>query len=267
MADRLAEQGVVVGNRALVENYVYLNIKGPQIAAAVQPGQYAFIRCTGSTDPFLRRPISICHVNREEGTIGLLVKVVGKGTGIISRYRAGDSVDMMGPIGTPFPLLEGSRPLLVAGGIGIAPLMLLAEELAANGIKAVTLYSAASEKSLFFRQRLRRVSELKVATEDGSIGIKGTAIDLLEEEIAAKRYSHIYTCGPKAMMAKVQKIAIKNGIDGFVSLEERLACGIGACSGCAFPIRTGENGKQEYKKVCVDGPVFALEEVVFDGQD
>lgn len=263
MTKRLVEQGFIENNECLIEGYHYITIKSPKIAALTKPGQFVFIRCTSGTDPFLRRPISVCDVDLKKGIIGLLMKVIGTGTKIISDYKVGDIVDLMGPIGTAFPVFSDSRSIVIAGGIGIAPLNLLMKSLPTEKDKPTLVFGVDTQDKLFFLDDLSQLGNVIVVTEDGSAGQKGLITECLHKELDSGRYSHLYTCGPKGMLAEIQKIVSSYKIASFVSLEENLACGIGACSGCAVPIK-GQKQKYTYEKVCVDGPVFKLEEVIFD---
>lgn len=263
MCNRIMEQGIVQDNKCLAKGYNYITISSPKIAMLTKPGQFVFIRCTEGTDPFLRRPISICSVDPENGMIGLLVKVIGRGTEIISEYKIGNKVDMMGPIGTDFPIYDNSKSLIIAGGIGIAPLSLLMSTLHDRKEKVNLVYGVQTKEQLFLLEQLQKNGKVIVVTEDGSAGEQGLITKYVTKELESGEYTHVYVCGPKGMLVEVQKTVSNYEIEGFVSLEERLACGIGACSGCTVPIQKGD-GNYTYKKVCVDGPVFPFEEVIFD---
>lgn len=262
MPGRLKELGTVTSISPLASDHCYLELRAPRIAALVQPGQFVFLRCTEGTAPLLRRPLSICRLDAAKGTIGLLVKIVGQGTRIISQYQPGATVDMMGPIGTAFPVVERAKPVLVAGGVGVAPLVLLAERLAAAGSCPHIIVGAPTQRGLFLTDHLKSVGRVSLMTEDGSAGEKGLPTAPLAVGLARQEYTHIYACGPRGMLAEVTRLAREYGIPGYISLEERLACGIGACSGCAVPVLTPQ-GEQGFKKVCVDGPIFTTTEVIF----
>ncbi|MBE6990371.1 MAG: dihydroorotate dehydrogenase electron transfer subunit [Ruminococcaceae bacterium] len=257
MSDRTREYAVVERHRTLQPSYYELRLRAPVIAGRSRPGQFVFIRVGEGFDPLLRRPISICDADAVAGTITLLYQAVGRGTDWLSHVPEGAQLDLMGPIGTPFPV-EGPRAVLVAGGLGIAPLALLTRQLREAGIPVDVYYGARDEAHLFCRDELVECAALHTAAE--SLG--QTVLDILPERLA--RETTVYACGPLALLAAVQDWASRSGCGGgYVSLEERMACGIGACSGCGFPMNSGR--RRLFKKVCVDGPVFPLEEVAFDG--
>ena len=207
-----------------------------------------------------KRPLAQIEAARKAadsigGTLTLLYRVVGTGTDLLSAVRAGQALDVMGPIGTPFPV-EGEQAILVAGGMGAAPLCMLARALHDAG-SAVTVYLGCRDAAHdLCGKTLRTYGTVHTAYES-----EGRLVtDILPETAAGV----VYACGPTAMLAKVQQWAAQNGAEGYVSLEERMACGIGACSGCGFPMRKADGGVL-YKKVCVDGPVFPMGEVIFHG--
>jgi len=254
MSERTRELTRVLCHESLHGDVYALRLQAPIIAGRSHPGQFVFVRTGEGRDPLLRRPISICDVDLEKGEILLLYRVVGRGTDWLSRVAIGEVLDLMGPIGTPFPV-EAGKALVIAGGMGIAPLTLLVKELHRCGAEVKLCYGARDDDHFFCREELKNYAKIHCVAESRGETVLSVLPDLLEGET-------IYTCGPIPMMAAVQRWAAEHGGKGYASLEERMACGIGACSGCAFPMR-GANGTVMYKKVCVDGPVFPLEEVLF----
>lgn len=258
------DQAQVLSNQAVGPDLYEMDIKSPLIAAECQPGQFLHIRPGLEHDPLLRRPLSLYDVDASDGTISFLYKVVGRGTEILTRVQAGSRVDVMGPMGSGFTLPEpGSRALLVGGGVGMAPLVFLARRLVQIGCEVVILYGAATKSGLGAYKRIASLDvDCAAATDDGSAYYNGNVIDMLTSPAGTRldptRTDFIYACGPEAMMAAVAGFARKAGIPGEVSLEEYMACGVGACLGCARKLKPDD---AEYVKVCKDGPVFGMDEV------
>jgi dihydroorotate dehydrogenase electron transfer subunit len=210
---------------------------------AVVPGQFVMLKVTDSFDPFLRRPFGIYRVTKD--ALEILYKVVGKGTGIMSELSKGDVLDVLGPLGNGFPQPEG-KTVMVAGGIGIAPFYLLARRFEK---KTVLLYGAKNRAEAALSADIKKLGiEVKITTEDGSVGRKGRVTDILEENLDGA--AAIYSCGPAGMLEKASGIAGRRGKKAFVSLESRMACGVGVCLGCAVVCSS------THKMVCSDGPVF-----------
>lgn len=258
------DQAQVLSNQAVGPDLYEMEIKSPLIAAQCQPGQFIHIRPGQEYDPLLRRPLSLYDVDAAAGTIYFLYKVVGRGTELLTRVQAGSRVDVMGPMGRGFTLPgTGSRCLLVGGGVGMAPLVFLARRLVQIGCEAVVLYGAATQSGLGAYSRIASLQvDCAAATDDGSAYYNGNVIDMLTGPgglwLDPARTDFIYTCGPEPMMAAVAGFAREAGIPGEVSLEEYMACGVGACLGCARKLKPDA---AEYVKVCKDGPVFGMDEV------
>jgi dihydroorotate dehydrogenase electron transfer subunit len=252
--------GTVMDNVSLGRAY-HLTIKAPSIAAGAQPGQFVHIRCGDTYDPLLRRPFSLHRFDPEQGTIEILYRIIGKGTEILSRKKAGENLDLMGPLGKAFSL-PGSRPaVLVGGGMGVAPLLALADKLVDSGVKVTALIGANHVRELFrVEEFVKRGASVELATLDGSAGFPGPVTELLERHLHLEPESFIYACGPDPMLKLVGELAASYGTGGEVSLESFMACGVGACLGCVYEI-FGEKGRQ-YARVCTEGPVFPLEVVV-----
>ena len=240
-----------------------LDLQAPGLAAALRPGQFVMVEVPASgRDPLLRRPLGYLGRDPEKGRLSLLVQSVGRGTEILSRLDAGGTLGVLGPLGNGWTRPERGPVLLAAGGIGIAPLFDLAVQLAPR-VETVLIYGARREEDLYLRDELAKLPlALLLATDDGSAGFSGTTVDCLPR-VGLPRFARWYACGPRPMLAALQKAAAGTGVPGEISLEERMACGYGACLGCAAAVR-GADGPA-YKRVCTEGPVFPAGEVIFDG--
>ena len=247
----------VVENRVIAPGYCRLTLQAPAIAGKACPGQFVMLYLPPGRQQQLPRPLSIFRVDRERQEITLFFQVRGEGTGILASAEPGSLLKLLGPLGTGFPPVPANS-VLVAGGIGIAPLVYLAAE----AVKPCSLIYAARRAD----QLVCPPADLKMAganllevTEDGSRGEMGSATDLLARLLNSDHssYNAIFACGPRPMLQAVADLGRKNRMPTFVSLEERMACGIGACLGCAVATTDG------YKRVCHDGPVFPAEVVTF----
>jgi dihydroorotate dehydrogenase electron transfer subunit len=235
-------------------NCVLLVMRSETPLPATFPGQFAELRVDNTPSVVLRRPISVHSFDAEKNEIGFLVQVVGDGTRWLASLKVGDKVNTLMPLGNGFtmPAEAGGRYLLVGGGVGSAPLYYLAEQLKKNGNDFVILIGARSEKDLYRRDAYEALGQVEYTTEDGSLGEKGYVTN---HSILAEKFDRIYTCGPKPMMLAVAKYARENGIACEVSLENKMACGLGACLCCV------EDTKEGHKCVCTDGPVFSIDEL------
>lgn len=243
-----------------------MGLDAPAIAGDAEPGQFIHIRVNDGTEPLLRRPFGVHKVNSK--SFEILYEVVGKGTGILSKKRAGEYLDVIGPLGNGFNYRTGRPAILVAGGMGTAPLVFLAEKL--KGIESLVLIGAKTKEYITCEKEFCKLGcDVKTATDDGSKGFRGKVTDLLRDVLRKSAITQelnnsitLYACGPHAMLKEVAQIAHKNKIPCQVSLEELFACGVGACLGCAVKVRQRTNGLTNqridgtYKLVCKDGPVF-----------
>lgn len=242
-----------------------MSLKAVEIAQECQPGQFVHLRVSQGMDPLLRRPFSIHRVNREKGEVEILYRVVGRGTEMMREAKNGHVFQLMGPLGRGFSVGGSfSHALVVVGGMGSAPVFFLIDELVALG-KCVTLLWGVSEGGEIFDLSNLKESgvEVKLATEDGSVGKKGLVTDILKPFLIGHRENlstEGFVCGPKAMLKRIQEMAGETEFNWQVSLEERMACGVGVCMGCAVKMKQGD-----YRMVCSDGPVFDLKEIVCDG--
>lgn len=237
------------------------------ISREAQPGQFVHIRVQSELDPLLRRPFSIHDVDPRAEQVDVLFQVAGSGTRILSSKKRGEHLDVLGPLGRGFTMdPERRKAVIVAGGIGIAPFPLLIQRLADRGHSTMVLAGWKTGEGVVAVDRLEGLgATVEIATEDGSRGYKGMVTDLLADrlELWASDQDQIvlYSCGPEAMLTRVADLTRDRRISCQVSLEERMACGIGACYGCAVRGRNRDNAMSEYKLVCRDGPVFDIDEV------
>lgn len=232
---------------------MWIETKAAQTAVA---GQFVSVYCKDKTK-LLPRPISICQIDKEKGRLRIVYRVVGGGTEEMSSYSAGDDISLIGPLGNGFMQREGKKAILIGGGIGIPPMVGLAEALKD---KAEVSVVAGYRDELFLTKELENAGKLYIATEDGSTGTKGTVIDAIKEQ--SVEGDVIYACGPTPMLKAIKEYALANNIECQLSLEERMACGIGACLACVCQSKDKDaHSNVNNKRICKDGPVFLAEEV------
>lgn len=243
----------VVENLSLHSNYCLLKLTSDEALPEMKPGQFVEVRVDNSPTTFLRRPISINYVDRTANELWLLIQLIGDGTRKMATYSSGDIVNIMLPLGNgfSFPGTEKKQKnlLLIGGGVGTAPLLFLGECLKKEGFLPTFLLGARSKSDLLQQTEFAKIGPVYVTTEDGSAGEKGyvTNHSILNKTC----FDRIYTCGPKPMMMAVAKYAAASDIDCEVSLENTMACGIGACLCCVEKLNDGHN-----TCVCTEGPVF-----------
>jgi len=252
----------IIGKKNLGADYFKLTLACAKISRLAKPGQFVELK-TEADVPLLRRPLG---VHRTAGdTFEVLCEIVGKGTELLSKKEPGDFLDVIGPLGSGFDYRSQGRQvtgspvqILVAGGMGVAPLFFLAEKL--SGHKVIVLIGARTKSRILCEGDFKKLGlKVKVATDDGSKGFKGKVTELLSREIAIRKLpaARIYACGPEPMLRAVAKLSKAHGIPAQVSLEAHMSCGFGACLGCAV------NTKDGYKRVCQEGPVFRAEEIIW----
>ncbi|MBL7068785.1 MAG: dihydroorotate dehydrogenase electron transfer subunit [Candidatus Omnitrophica bacterium] len=255
----------IVSNKKVAAGRFKIRLAAPSISKAAEPGQFVMVKCSDGLDPLLRRPFSFHRIER--GFFELLYQVIGRGTAALSERKKGERLDVIGPLGNGFDALSAKRyplnAILVAGGIGVAPLLALAERLAhsVERIAFSIFIGARNKEHLLCEKDFKKLgARLYVAAEDGSKGYKGLVTDLLKKELYAKRSTlnaKVYACGPRDMLKAVADIARLKHFPCEVSLEEKMACGIGACLGCAVKTLIG------HKMVCKDGPVFNAGDIIW----
>lgn len=247
----------VAGQEKLAEGVYSMWIDTEPVAAQAKAGQFVSLY-SGDGARLLPRPISICETDKEKGRIRLVYRVAGAGTEEFSRYQEGDTVDILGPLGNGFPLegMAGKKAFLIGGGIGIPPMLQLAKELDCEN-QAVLGYR---DGELFLKEEFESYASVYVATEDGSAGTKGNVIDAIREN--GLKADVIFACGPTPMLRAIKAYALERGIPCYLSLEEKMACGIGACLACVCQSKEVDlHSNVHNKRICKDGPVFKAEEV------
>ena len=252
------ELAPVVSNNEIMPGVYLIWLDSPQIVSTAQPGQFIMVRC--GQQCLLRRPLSIHQVIDEK--LALLFEVVGKGTKWLSQRQASDNVDLLGPLGNNYSIHPTSHNLLlVAGGIGIAPLCFLAQEAINQGRSVTLLLGAPTTTQLYPRHLLPGEVELITATEDGTTGKKGMITDLLPDFVDWA--DQIFACGPNSMYQAIanQNQQLLKSKPVQISLEVRMGCGLGVCYGCTVKTKSG------LKQVCQDGPIFDLDDILWDEQD
>ena len=269
-------QAKIAENKKIAQGFYRMRVQSAYLGRTTKPGQFFEVRCSGSDEPLLRRPLG-AHRILNNG-VEILYEAAGRGTKLISQKRAEDTLDIIGPLGSGFavekPAARSTQSaILVAGGIGVAPLVALAEELVKNKKNPIVIIGAKTKSYILCEDEFKSLGcSVSVATEDGSKGKKGLATDLLRKTNDAclparqEKRTTIYACGPTAMLKAVAKIAEGRQIPCQVSLEERMACGVGVCLGCPVKVRTKDERrktKDEYKMVCKDGPVFDAKEIAW----
>ena len=253
--------GRVARIRRVGEAGTLIDLIVPASFSAPRAGQFVQIACNPASQFRLRRPFSICRwrAAQEGGELGILFSVVGEGSRWLDARREGDEVDLIGPLGRSFLPVPGRFPILVAGGRGVAPLLLLADELSGIQADGLLLYGARDERAVF--PTAGSPYPVQRATLDGSIGSRGTVVDLLDELIARggirAQASAVYGCGPTPMLAALSDRCASHRMPVQVSLETIFGCGTGLCAGCAVPMKTGSDDPfGRYAFACSDGPIF-----------
>jgi dihydroorotate dehydrogenase electron transfer subunit len=252
------ERVTVLVNDRLAEGIGLVALHAPRTAAAVRPGQFVHLRIAPGSDFILRRPFSVHRVVADR--IEIMYQVLGRGTRALAEARPGDSTDLLGPLGTGWSVPDGlGHALLVAGGLGAAPLGMLAEELARAGVAVTVAQGAPTADRLVARGLFEGIARrVEIATDDGSAGERGFVTAVSERIIAEGGVDIVYVCGPEAMARIVAAQCAAAGVACQVSLERLMACGIGACLSCVCATKGGR------ARACVDGPVFDAQQVLWD---
>lgn len=246
--------------------YYTIELEVPADWSAIRAGQFVMIAthpiAEPALEPYLRRAFSVHDLSRTDRStrIELLAKIVGRGTRALAARRSGERLAVLGPLGRPFTIPESGPVALVAGGVGSAPMFLLARELVARGVSFDLFYGGRSSVDLARLAELAALAqpagELVATTEDGSVGRRGRITEPLAVRLAEARYRAIYACGPQGLLARLAELAAEHGVPGEAALETAMGCGFGACLGCAVPLVSGRFGL-----CCKEGPVFAFDAV------
>ena len=250
----------IVGKKSIAKGMYDFTIYCPEIVNQAKAGQFVNILVDGHT---LRRPISICGIDKEKGNLRIVFEVRGSGTEEMAKLNVGGMMDVMGPLGSHgFDLLDKSKKAIaIGGGIGTPPMLEVCKHYGENA-KAILGFRSA-DACILEKDFADTGAKVLLTTDDGTKVRKGFVTDVLLEELEKETPDIIYACGPMPMLKALSKIADEKGIRCQVSLEERMGCGIGACLVCACKIKVGDG--ETYKHVCKDGPVFESKEVRFDG--
>lgn len=265
-----AQRVRVLSNMRLLPSTWLLTFEEPHLASQAAPGQFLMLLLPGLRDPLLPRPFAVWDV--EGSRVEVLYRVVGKGTGLLAGLRAGEALQVLGPLGKGFRLPQPHVScLFVAGGVGIASLFWAAKGCAGAGNPTTLLYGGRDREEILPLDSLEAMGvRVRIATEDGSLGHRGLVTDLLKDHLTGsgnegRGLEQAFVCGPPGMLSRAAGLLLGARIDGQVSLEARMACGYGVCQGCVA--RTADpraEGGWRYRKVCTDGPVFGISEVDWD---
>lgn len=246
----------IISKKAIAKGIYDMEIYCPEIAVQTECGQFVHISAEGF---LLRRPISVCAVDKVRGTLRIVFEVRGNGTDKISQLNKGELIDMIAPLGNGFKVFPGKKAVCVGGGIGTPPMLAVAAE---YGADATVICGFRSASAVILQDDLKAQGNRTIlCTDDGTAGRKGFVTDALKELLEAEKPDVIYACGPDVMLRAVASMAKENGISCQVSLEERMGCGVGACLVCAC--KAVKDGEEYFAHVCKDGPVFPAEEVMF----
>ena len=275
MAEKFEEIAVVVDQSSLGNGIYDLTLKTDKIAKAARAGQFVSVY-SNDKSKLLPRPISLCGINRDEDTIRLVYRVTGEGTGTeeFSKLVMGDKVRLLGPLGNGFTVQPGKKAFLIGGGIGVPPMLQLAKDINAGIVQTqggeknpgqsarvdMNIVMGYRDENTFLLDEFKEQAASFVATEDGSVGTKGNVIDAIKEN--ALEADVIYACGPMPMLRALKAYSTEHDMDCFVSMEERMACGIGACLACVCKTKDKDaHSNVNNKRICKEGPVFDAKEV------
>lgn len=253
-------EGLVVSNQALTSRLYEMVVSVDDIPGQVRGGQFVHVQIPGMEGHMLRRPFSVYYVDTQASTLGILYQVVGFGSKRFAELKPGEKVQVMGPIGHGWSAPSGVKnALLTVGGVGAAPLFMHAAELVAAGVNVDVVMGAQTKEALVAKQRYHDLlgCEPFIATDDGSYGHAGFVTDVVINRLANNQYDYAACCGPAPMMRIVSEKTLAAKVPSFVSLEQHMACGIGACLGCIVSTTEGN------RRSCVDGPVFDASKVVW----
>lgn len=251
---------VITKHEQIAEHIFQLTLQGDLVSEMGNPGQFVHLKVSEGSAPLLRRPISISEINKNNKQFTMIYRAEGAGTQLLSTKKIEDIIDVLGPLGNGFPIDQmksGQTALLVGGGIGVPPLLELSTQLVAKGVKVQHVLGFQSKNAVFLEKEFSALGQTIITTDDGSYGYQGFVTDAIKDYDL--QFDTMFTCGPTPMLRALEKIHGHKPL--FLSLEERMGCGIGACFACVCHTGDDPNGTS-YKKVCSDGPVFKAGEVV-----
>lgn len=249
----------VISQESIATGIYSMWLKCPLVVSEAKEGQFISLYCHDGSR-ILPRPISICEIDKENGTLRIVYRVAGKGTDEFSTYGEGEKIEILGPLGNGFTLQPEKSAMLMAGGIGIPPMVQTAKQLKAEGCADINIVIGYRNAENFLVEELSKYGKVFIATEDGSVGTKGNVMDAIKaNDIKA---DVIYACGPTPMLKAIKNYAIETGTEAWISMEEKMACGIGACLACVCKSKDVDHHTHvNNKRVCKDGPVFNAMEV------
>ena len=261
MSEKFQENVTVVSQKQIADGIFDLVLQTKEIAAHAKAGQFVSVY-SDDASKLLPRPISLCGIDREAGTLRLVYRVTGEKTGTeeFSKLEAGDTIRIMGPLGNGFTVEPGKKAFLIGGGIGVPPMLQLAKEIKASGAAEFQTIMGYRNAQTFLLDEFKEQGDAFAATEDGSVGTKGNVIDAIKS--LGLKADVIYACGPTPMLHALKEYAEGQNMECYVSMEERMACGIGACLACVCKSKDiDDHSKVHNKRVCKEGPVFNAKEV------
>jgi len=248
----------ILSNNSIADKIFELKLEGDFKTLDFAPGRFLHIKCADGIDPLLRRPMSICNIDDAYREMTVLYRAEGQGTKALAQKTTGDTLDVLAPLGEPFPydqLNKHSRVLLVGGGIGVPPLYYLGRKLKQKGHQIQSILGFNAAKDIFYEREFHSLGKTQISTIDGSYGHKGFVTDLLDED-----WDVLYSCGPTPMLKALQNLIPKTK-ESYISLEERMGCGVGACLACVCKPSKAEDWGKSYLRVCTEGPVFPMHAV------
>lgn len=251
---------VIVDQHILADDIYEITLKGFLVSEMREPGQFVHVKITEGPEAFLRRPISISAIDKSKEQFTMIYRKDGVGTRILSEKSVHETVDVLGPLGNGFPVEQvqtGQTALLVGGGIGVPPLYELSKQLNERGVHVIHVLGFQTRSAVFYEEKFEELGTTYISTVDGSYGTKGFVTDVIEK--FGIHSDALYACGPTPMLRALDEKY--RGFNAYLSLEERMGCGIGACFACVCHLQADPHG-HSYKKVCSDGPVFKAGEVV-----
>lgn len=261
MSEKFQENVTVLKQQCIGKDIYDMTIQTKHIAGHAKAGQFVSLY-SNDASKLLPRPISLCGIDAEAGTLRLVYRVTGEGTGTeeFSRLKAGDKIRVLGPLGNGFTVEQGKKAFLIGGGIGIPPMLELAKMIKAAGTCEFVSVMGYRDAQTFLLDEFKEQGDCYVATEDGSVGAKGNVLDAIKEY--KLNADVIYACGPTPMLRALKAYAAEQGMTCYISMEERMACGIGACLACVCNSKEKDaHSNVKNKRICKEGPVFLAEEV------
>ena len=249
----------IIYNKEIAKDYYELSFKWNKEAGQPSPGQFITIKCSDTSSPLLRRPFALSYFNEKTLESKIIYQKRGESTKLLSSKSENEQLDIIGPLGNSFPLTEAHTPILIAGGIGIGPMLFAYSKFLKEGITPILIIGT---RTMEYMPNVDEINNFNTVfcTDDGSLGHKGTVIDYINKNLDVSNCV-FYTCGPHPMMASASKKKKKKHIDCWVSMEQTMACGVGACMGCVIEIESVHSNKNIFARVCKDGPIFNSKDV------